>query len=125
MSEEFDLLAGQLQYAREQSRDFLEELAVRFERALPGAVNVVRQWRILGGKITEIDLHLADMRYRIESRHPPSYTVSRQPIAHGIAVGMAEELPPATWVMELCRDLERNLDREGSAAHTMRNLLHE
>ncbi len=122
-AESFDLLTGQLRYAQERGRDFLENLVTRFERALPGSVRVVRQWRILGGKITEIDLDLGVVRYRVLSPRPPAYTVSRQPVVHGIAVGTAETLSPATWVEALVADLAEHVETTGAASHTLRNLL--
>ncbi len=125
MSEQFDMLAGQLQWARERAQNFIEDLATRFERALPGQTKVVRQWRVLGGHITELDLFLGDVRYRIESHRPPSYTVTRQVITHGIAVGMAEPLPAATWIVTLCDDLARYAEHEGIAAHTLGGLLND
>jgi len=122
-AESFDLLAGQLRYAQERGRDFLEDLVTRFERALPGSVRVVRQWRILGGKITEIDLDLGAVRYRVLSPRLPAYTVSRQQVVHGIAVGTAEALPPAMWVDALVADLAQHVETMGAATHTLRNLL--
>ena len=122
-AESFDLLAGQLRYAQTRGQNFLEDLVTRFERALPGSVRVVRQWRILGGKITEIDLDLGAIRYRILSPRPPIYTVSRQQVVHGIAVGTAETLAPTTWTDALVTDLTRHVEATGAATHTLRHLL--
>jgi len=51
------------------------------------------------------------------------YTVSRQQVVHGIAVGTAETLAPATWTDALVTDLAQHVAETGAATHTLRHLL--
>src|SRR4051812_45112730 len=90
----FDTLAGQLQAAQVRTGDLLELIAAKFGAAMPESVKVVREWRILGGRIKEINLHLGVVRYRIEAPRAPGYSVHRQQVVHGVAVGAAEPIAP-------------------------------
>ena len=79
----FDTLAGQLQAAQGRTADLLELIATKFGAAVPQSVKVVREWRIFGGRIKEINLHLGDVRYQIAAPRAPGYTVHRQQVVHG------------------------------------------
>ncbi len=119
----FDTLAGQLQAAQGRTGDLLELIAAKFNAALPESVKVVREWRILGGRIKEIDLHLGDVRYRIEAPRAPGYTVHRQPVVHGVAVGATEPVPPDRFVPELLADLERYAQSQGLSAEALEQVM--
>src|SRR6478609_11777588 len=101
----FDTLAAELHGAQARNIDALELVAAKFQAAVPESTKVVREWRILGGRIKEIDLHLGDLRYRFESPRKGSYAVARQTVVHGIAVGNMEALAPTAWVNALIGDL--------------------
>ena len=93
-------LALQLRYSRLahlESTAFLELVARKFGSALPRCIRVSRQWGVLGGRIREMVIDLGGVRYRIECRHPPAYTVERQLVVHGVAVGTAETLDADSW----------------------------
>jgi hypothetical protein len=120
----FDTLAGQLQAAQGRTGDLLELIAAKFNAAVPQSVKVVREWRILGGRIKEIDLHLGDVRYRIEAPRAPGYTVHRQPVVHGIAVGAAEPVAPNVFVQELLADLDRYAQSQGLSADALEQVMY-
>ncbi len=120
----FDVLAAQLQGVQGRGGEALELVASRFRAAMPESTKVVREWRILGGRIKEIDLHLGDIRYRIESRHPPAYTVLRQQVVHGIAVGTMEPLAPTAWVAALCDDLAQYAETQGLSTAALEKLMY-
>jgi hypothetical protein len=120
----FDTLAGQLQSVQGRGGEMLELVATKFREALPESTKVVREWRILGGRIKEIDLHLGDVRYRIESRRPPAYTVMRQPVVHGVAVGNMEPLAPTVWVKQLCDDLARYAETQNLSTAALEKLMY-
>jgi hypothetical protein len=118
----FDTLAGELHGAQAQNMDLLELVAAKFQAAAPESTKVVREWRILGGRIKEVDLHLGDLRYRFESPRKGSYTVTRQNVVHGVAVGNMEILAPAVWVSELIGDLARYAAAQGLSAAALEKL---
>lgn len=120
----FDTLAADLHGAQTRNADLLELIATKFQAAVPGSVKVVREWRILGGRIKEIDVHLGDIRYRIESPRKGTYTVARQTVAHGIAVGHMETLAPTIWVNELIGDLSRFTETQGLSAAALEKLMY-
>jgi hypothetical protein len=120
----FDTLAGQLQTAQPRTGDLLELIAAKFGAAMPDSVKVVREWRILGGRIKEIDLHLGDVRYRIEASRAPGYTVYRQPVVHGVAVGAAEPVAPNVFVQELLADLGRYAQAQGMSADALEQAMY-
>lgn len=120
----FDTLAGQLHAAQGRTGDLLELIATKFAAAMPESVKVVREWRILGGRIKEIDLYLGDVRYRIEAPRAPGYTVQRQPIVHGVAVGAAETIAPDAFVQALLADLGRYAQAQGLPADALEQLMY-
>jgi hypothetical protein len=120
----FDTLEGQLQAAQGRTGDLLELIATKFRAAMPDSVRVVREWRILGGRIKEIDLHLGDVHYRIEAPRAPGYTVYRQPVVHGVAVGAAETVAPDVFVQELLADLDRYAQAQGLSADALEQLMY-
>ncbi len=118
----FDALAGELHGAQARNMDLLELIAAKFQAAVPESTKVVREWRILGGRIKEINLHLGDLRYRFESPRKGSYSVVRQQIVHGVAVGNMETLGAGVWVDELIRDLARFAEAQGLSAAALEKL---
>lgn len=118
----FDTLAAELHGAQARNFDALELVAAKFKAAVPEATKVVREWRILGGRIKEINLHLGDLRYRFESPRKGSYTVARQTVVHGVAVGNMETLAPTVWVNELIGDLARYAQAQGLSATALEKL---
>ena len=103
--------------------DLLELVAAKFQAAVPESTKVVREWRILGGRIKEVDLHLGDLRYRFESPRKGSYSVTRQRVVHGVAVGNMETLTPSAWVDELIGDLARYAEEQGLSAAALEKLM--
>jgi hypothetical protein len=120
----FDTLAGQLQAAQGRTADLLEMIAAKFDAAVPNSVKVVREWRILGGRIKEINLHLGDVRYQIVAPRAPGYTVHRQQIVHGVAIGSMETVPPNLFVPELLADLDRYAQAQGISADALEQLMY-
>ena len=120
----FDTLAADLHGAQTRTIDLLELLAAKFTAALPESVKVVREWRILGGRIKELDLHLGDTRYRFESARKGSYTVARQQIVHGVAVGQIETLAPTQWVNALIGDLGQYAETQGLSAAALEKVMY-
>ncbi len=120
----FDALAGQLQGAQGRTADLLEIVAAKFGAAVPESTKVVREWRILGGRIKEIDLHLGEVYYRIAAPRAPGYTVTRQQIVHGVAIGTAETLAPGAWVAALLADLDRYAQAQGLSADALEQLMY-
>jgi hypothetical protein len=118
----FDTLAAELHGAQARNIDALELVAAKFQAAVPESTKVVREWRILGGRIKEITLHLGDLRYRFESARKGSYTIARQTVVHGVAVGNVETLAPTAWVSELIGDLARYAEAQGFSAAALEKL---
>lgn len=120
----FDALAADLHGAQAKNIDLLEMIAGKFQAAVPESTKVVREWRILGGRIKEIDLHLGDIRYRFESPRKGTYSVVRQPVVHGVAVGTMETLAPTAWVDALIGDLARYAEMQGRSAAALEKLMY-
>src|SRR5690242_13068163 len=120
----FDALAAELHGAQAKNVDLLELIAAKFQAAVPESTKIVREWRILGGRIKELDLHLGDMRYRFESPRIGAYSVVRQPIVHGVAVGNMETLAPTAWVDALIGDLARYAETQGRSAAALEKLMY-
>jgi hypothetical protein len=120
----FDALAADLHGAQAKNMDLLEVIAAKFQAAVPESTKVVREWRILGGRIKEIDLHLGEVRYRFESPRKGAYSVVRQPVVHGVAVGNMETLAPTAWVDALIGDLARYAGTQGRSAAALEKLMY-
>lgn len=120
----FDALAAELHGAQAKNSDLLEVIAAKFQVAVPEATKIVREWRILGGRIKEVDLHLGEIRYRFESPRTGAYSVVRQPVVHGVAVGNMETLAPTAWVDALLRDLARYAEAQGRSAAALEKLMY-
>lgn len=120
----FDALAAELHGAQTKNMDLLELIAAKFQAAVPESTKVVREWRILGGRIKEIDLHLGDVRYRFESPRKGAYSVVRQPVVHGVAVGSGDAMPPNAWVDALIVDLSRYAEAQGHSAAALEKLMY-
>ncbi len=120
---DFDALAAELHGAQAKNVDLLELIAAKFRAAVPESTKVVREWRILGGRIKEIDLHLGETRYRFESPRKGAYGVVRQPVVHGVAVGNMETLAPHAWVDALIGDLARYAETQGRSAAALEKLM--
>ena len=120
----FDALAADLHGAQAKNMDLLEVIAGKFQAAVPESTKVVREWRILGGRIKEINLHLGDIRYRFESPRKGAYSVVRQPIVHGVAIGNMETLAPTAWVNALIGDLARYAETQGRSAAALEKLMY-
>jgi hypothetical protein len=121
---DFDALAAELHGAQAKNVDLLELIAAKFRVAVPESTKVVREWRILGGRIKEIDLHLGEVRYRFESPRKGAYSVVRQPVVHGVAVGNMETLAPTAWVNALIGDLARYAETQGRSAAALEKLMY-
>lgn len=119
---DFDRLAAELHGAQARNLDVLELVAAKFQAALPESTKVVREWRILGGRVKEVDLHLGDLRYRFASPRKGSYTVTRQSVVHGVAIGNIETLAPTAWVAALLGDLARYAETQGLSAAALEKL---
>jgi len=120
----FDALAAELHGAQTKNMDLLEVIAAKFQAAAPESTKAVREWRILGGRIKELDLHLGEIRYRFESPRKGAYSVVRQPVVHGVAVGNMETLAPTAWVDALIGDLARYAETEGRSAAALEKLMY-
>ncbi len=120
----FDALTAELHGAQGKNTDLLEVIATKFQAAVPESTKVVREWRILGGRIKEIDLHLGETRYRFESPRKGAYSVVRQPVVHGVAVGNMETLAPTAWVDALIGDLARYAETQGRSAAALEKLMY-
>lgn len=120
----FDTVAAELHGAQAKNMDLLELIAVKFQAAVPESTKVVREWRILGGRIKELDIHLGDVRYRFESPRKGAYSVVRQPVVHGVAVGNMETLAPNAWVDALLVDLARYAEAQGRSAAALEKLMY-
>ncbi len=120
----FDTLAADLHGAQARNADLLELLAAKFRAALPDSVKVVREWRILGGRVKELDLHLGETRYRFASPRKGTYTVARQQVVHGVAVGQMETLAPAQWVNTLIADLGQYTETQGLSAAALEKMMY-
>ena len=120
----FDALAAELHGAQAKNMDLLEVIAAKFQVAVPEFTKVVREWRILGGRIKELDLHLGEIRDRFESPRKGAYSVVRQPVVHGVAVGNMETLAPTAWVDALIGDLARYAETEGRSAAALEKLMY-
>jgi len=120
----FDALTAELHGAQGKNMDLLEVIAAKFQAAVPESTKVVREWRILGGRIKEIDLHLGETRYRFESPRKGAYRVVRQPVVHGVAVGNMETLAPTAWVDTLIGDLARYAETQGRSAAALEKLMY-
>ncbi len=121
--EGFEALAAELKLAHRDSSAFLDLLAERFERALTACVSVRRRWGVLGGRVVELRLQVGDFLYRFEAPNPPFYTVTRQRVVNGIAVGTAERLGGDVWPERLCADLSELARRERLSARALERML--
>ncbi|MGI8609164.1 MAG: hypothetical protein ACR2MY_08070 [Candidatus Dormibacteria bacterium] len=106
MRPDIERAAKEISALQSDTDKLLTDMARRFKRALPGRVRVVRSARFLGGRVTEMDIDLESVNYRLESRKQGSLAVRRQAIVNGIAVGQAENFAAPEWPARLAQDLD-------------------
>lgn len=120
---DFDTLAAELKASNRDTKAFLEIVAAKFEKALPGCTRISRQWGLLGGRITQIEIRLGDLLYTVDARKAPYYSVTRQRIVHGIAVGTAHTFQGGEWLDSLIQDLSGFAQAQGLSAQALERLM--
>ena len=101
------------QYAQDE-RQFLEQLAVMLEAALPGEIDIGRRGGFFAKKtVQRVAATLGENRYTLEDTGHGPLQASRTRIVRGIAL-KTEPLPTQDWLGELGAALD---ERARTSAH--------
>jgi hypothetical protein len=120
----FDLLAGSLRASSSDLDVFVEILAAKLERALPGRMKVERRSVRLWSKkqrVKKIELELGDARYLLAAE-TGVVDVRRARTVRGIVL-KSETLPLAEWIDALARDLSAEAQTSEEARLALEQLL--
>jgi hypothetical protein len=103
---DIDLVAAALRADLQDTRSFLEALAVRLEGALPGLARVQRKRAALLSRdkvVVRIEVTLGDDRFSCEQA-PHGVSAEKQHVVRGIALSR-ETVPVERWIEELAAAL--------------------
>lgn len=103
----FDVYSAWMRRSTGDMRAFLEALAVRLEKSLPGMVHVLRKRDGLFAKtqhVVSISLQLGTSEFVLE-KEPAGVKTSHTKVVRGIAL-KSEELPLADWLTAVDAELK-------------------
>jgi hypothetical protein len=121
---EFDLVAAALRADLQDTRTFLEALAVRLEGALPGLTRVQRKRAGMLSRdkvVQRIEVTLGDDRFAC-GQGPHGITAERVHVVRGIAL-KRETVPVERWIEELAAGLSTHADALAADHAALQRLL--
>ncbi len=121
---DMDMLAAALRADQSDVAAFVEALADKLERALPGAVRVVRSRRGLRGPkwVREISLDAGGTRLTLRRNEADAVQCALARTSGGIVL-KSEEVDVAQWVEALSRALAAESQRSERARQALEQML--